>query len=176
MPTLQLSPDLEMHYRVDDFTDPWREPETVLMLHGNAESGAVWYGWVPHLARRYRVVRPDMRGFGESTPMPRDFPWTLDLLIDDYVRVMDALARHPLSPGRRQGRAAPLRARSPRAGPSAWRRLPWSARRPRSAGGLRSAPPSASGSARRTAWSTGRAAAWDAAWAATFRRKASSGG
>lgn len=23
--------------------------------------------------------------------MPRDFPWTLDLLIDDYVRVMDAL-------------------------------------------------------------------------------------
>ena len=48
------------------------------MLHGNAESSASWYGWVPTLARHYRVVRPDMRGFGASTPMPRDFPWTLD--------------------------------------------------------------------------------------------------
>ena len=91
MPTLQVSPDLEMHYRIDDFTDPWSHPETVLMLHGNAESGAAWYGWVPHLARRFRIVRPDMRGFGESTPMPRDFPWTLDVIIDDYVRLMDAL-------------------------------------------------------------------------------------
>jgi pimeloyl-ACP methyl ester carboxylesterase len=32
-----------------------------------------------------------MRGFGASTPMPRDFPWTLDVIIDDYVRLMDAL-------------------------------------------------------------------------------------
>ena len=61
------------------------------MLHGNAESGAVWFGWVPHLARRYRTVRPDMRGFGESTPMPREFSWTLDVLIEDYVRLMDVL-------------------------------------------------------------------------------------
>ncbi|HKA45570.1 MAG TPA: alpha/beta hydrolase [Burkholderiales bacterium] len=91
MPTLHIPPDLYMHYRVDDYTDPWRIAETILMLHGNAESGAVWYGWVPLLARRYRVVRPDMRGFGDSTPMPRDFPWTLDVLIDDSVRLMDEL-------------------------------------------------------------------------------------
>jgi pimeloyl-ACP methyl ester carboxylesterase len=80
-----------MYYEVDDFTDPWTEPETILMLHGNCESGAAWYGWVPHLARRFRVVRPDMRGHGRSTPMPRDFPWTLDVIIDDYVRLMDSL-------------------------------------------------------------------------------------
>jgi 3-oxoadipate enol-lactonase len=91
MPTLPIPPDLEMHYLVDDFTDPWRRPETVLMLHGNAESSASWYAWVPVLARRYRVVRPDMRGFGASTPMPRDFPWTLDRIIDDYTGLMDAL-------------------------------------------------------------------------------------
>lgn len=72
MPTFTHSPDFTMHYVVDDYTDPWRESETILMLHGNAESGAAWYAWVPHLARHYRVVRPDMRGFGESTPMPRD--------------------------------------------------------------------------------------------------------
>jgi 3-oxoadipate enol-lactonase len=91
MPTFQSTPDLEMHYEVDDFTDPWRSRETILLLHGNAESGAAWYGWVPTLARHYRVVRPDMRGFGRSTPMPRDFPWTLDVLIDDFVRLMDRL-------------------------------------------------------------------------------------
>src|ERR1700746_3082713 len=91
MPTLRIPPDLDLHYVVDDFTDPWSKPSTVLMLHGNAESGTAWYGWVPTLARRFRVVRPDMRGFGASTPMPRDFPWTLDIVIEDFVRLMDSL-------------------------------------------------------------------------------------
>ena len=74
MPTARITPDLEMHYLVDDFTDPWKKAETILMIHGNAERGFAWYGWVPHLARQFRVVRPDTRGFGESTVMPRDFP------------------------------------------------------------------------------------------------------
>jgi 3-oxoadipate enol-lactonase len=91
MPSFRCSPDVELYYVVDDFTDPWRASEAIMLLHGNAESGAAWYGWVPLLARRHRVVRPDMRGFGASTPMPRDFPWTLDILIDDFVRLMDSL-------------------------------------------------------------------------------------
>ena len=90
MPTFRL-PGLEMHYLVDDLTDPWTRPETILLLHGCAESSAVWFAWMPHLARHYRVVRPDMRGFGASTPMHRDFPWTLDTIIDDYCRLMDML-------------------------------------------------------------------------------------
>jgi 3-oxoadipate enol-lactonase len=91
MPVFDAMHDLAMHYRVDDFTDPWRTPETVLMLHGNFESGRAWYGWVPILARQYRVVRPDMRGFGDSTPMARDFPWSLDLVVDDFTCLMDTL-------------------------------------------------------------------------------------
>jgi 3-oxoadipate enol-lactonase len=91
MPTFKPSADLDLYYAVDDFTDPWREAETILLLHGNAESGAAWYGWVPHLARHYRLVRPDMRGFGASTPMPRDHPWTLDELIDDFCALADTL-------------------------------------------------------------------------------------
>jgi 3-oxoadipate enol-lactonase len=91
MPDFETSPAAQLYYEIDDFTDPWRKPETVLMLHGNAESGLAWYGWVPTLSRHYRVVRPDMRGFGRSTPMPRDFPWTLDVIIDDYARLMDEL-------------------------------------------------------------------------------------
>lgn len=91
MPTARIASDLEMHYEVDDFTDPWRTSETILLLHGNCESGAVWFGWVPHLARHLRVVRPDMRGYGASTPVPRDYPWSLDVVIDDFIKLMDML-------------------------------------------------------------------------------------
>jgi pimeloyl-ACP methyl ester carboxylesterase len=91
MPIARIKPDCDLHYRVDDFTDPWGKPETVLMVHGNHEGGTAWYGWVPALARHYRVVRPDTRGFADSTPMPRDFPWSMDLVIDDYLQLMDSL-------------------------------------------------------------------------------------
>lgn len=91
MPIARLDASLEMHYEIDDYTDPWCEPETVLMLHGNAESGAMWFGWAPQLARDFQVVRPDMRGFGASTPMPRDYRWTLDAVIDDFVALMQHL-------------------------------------------------------------------------------------
>jgi 3-oxoadipate enol-lactonase len=88
---LPVSPGVDINYVVDDFTDPWRRPETILLCHGNNESHLAWYGWVPHLARNYRVVRPDMRGFGDSTPMARNFPWTLDVVIEDYLKLMDHL-------------------------------------------------------------------------------------
>ncbi|MGC1409034.1 MAG: alpha/beta hydrolase [Acetobacteraceae bacterium] len=91
MASYRVSPDLDMHYRVDDFTDPWSHPQTILMLHGNAESGLAWYAWAPKLARHCRVVRPDMRGFGESTPMPREYPWSLDRLAEDFCLLMDHL-------------------------------------------------------------------------------------
>ena len=91
MPRFNPSADLAMHYQVDDFTDPWRQPACILLLHGNAESGLAWYAWVPGLARHFRVVRPDMRGFGASTPMPADYPWTLDRLIEDFCALMDHL-------------------------------------------------------------------------------------
>ncbi len=91
MPNFRPSPDLDMHYEVDDFTDPWTKPETILLLHGNAESGLAWWAWVPKLARHYRVVRPDMRGFGQSSAMPREYPWTLDRLVEDFTLLMDHL-------------------------------------------------------------------------------------
>jgi len=53
MPTFRPTPDLVMHYEIDDFTDPWHRPETILLLHGNAESGLAWHAWVPALARHY---------------------------------------------------------------------------------------------------------------------------
>jgi len=79
-----------LYYEVDDYTDPWRPAETVLFVHGLAESGEAWRGWVPYFARRYRVARVDVRGFGRSTPMPAGYGWTMDALLDD----LEALIRH----------------------------------------------------------------------------------
>ena len=91
MPFETISPDLQMHYEVDDYAEPWREHETGLLLHGNAESSAAWYGWVPHLAGHLRIMRPDMRGFSRSTPMPRDYPWSIERVSDDFLVLMDRL-------------------------------------------------------------------------------------
>ena len=76
---------------IDDFTDPWTQPETVLLVHGLAESGQAWRAWVPHLARRWRVIRIDQRGFGKSTPMDEDFPWSVDTLAADLVAYLLSL-------------------------------------------------------------------------------------
>jgi len=90
MPVFKL-PDVDLHYEVEQFTPPWTAPETLLLMHGNAESSLAWYAWLPHLAPHFRVVRPDMRGYGRSTPMPEDYAWSFDALADDYCRLMDHL-------------------------------------------------------------------------------------
>jgi 3-oxoadipate enol-lactonase len=93
MHDVPIDDDLTLHCQVDDFTDPWTSPETVMFIHGLAESGEIWYAWVPHFARRYAVLRPDLRGFGDSTvpPRPLDFPWSPHLWADDLSRLLDEL-------------------------------------------------------------------------------------
>ena len=46
---------------------------------------------MPVLGRRFRVVRPDMRGFGQSTAMPVDYQWSIDRIIEDFLTLADAL-------------------------------------------------------------------------------------
>ncbi len=81
-----------LYWRADDFTDPWKVAPTVLLIHGFAETGEAWRPWVPHLARDYRVLRIDRRGFGRSDPMPVDFAWSLDLMVDDTASFIEAQA------------------------------------------------------------------------------------
>jgi 3-oxoadipate enol-lactonase len=85
-----------LHYTVDDFTDPWRPRETVLFVHGLAESGEAFRPFVPHFSRHYRVVRLDLRGHGRSTPTPADFPWRLETVLDDLDRFCEFLAAGPV--------------------------------------------------------------------------------
>ncbi len=89
---LKLDDGIELFYTIDDFTDPWTEPETVLMHHGMAKSQKLWYAWVPIIARHYRVIRFDMRGMGQSDVPEPGYPWTLDNFAKGLAEVADKLA------------------------------------------------------------------------------------
>lgn len=66
------------------------EDGPVLVLsHTLATSRAMWRRQVPHFAQRYRVVSYDMRGHGESAAP--DYPYSLEMLAEDVVGVLDAL-------------------------------------------------------------------------------------
>jgi pimeloyl-ACP methyl ester carboxylesterase len=86
--TLTQPDGCKLFYTIDDYTDPWREPETVLFVHGLAESGEAWRAWMPHFAGHYRCVRVDLRGFGRSTPMPAEYVWTMQALIDNLAALI----------------------------------------------------------------------------------------
>ena len=86
---LEVEPGIRLHVVIDDFSDPWRRPETVLMVHGMGQNLEAWRGWVPHLARNFRVVRFDLRGFGKSMPMAETARWSMDRLLGDIEAVMD---------------------------------------------------------------------------------------
>ncbi len=80
---VRLDDGAELFYRVDDFTDPWTRPETVVLHHGIAKNHKLWYGWIPILSRYYRVVRFDMRGHGQSSVLDPGSPWSLDNFAKD---------------------------------------------------------------------------------------------
>ena len=67
-----VSDDCELAVRIDDYLLPWDTKPPVVMLHGLAESGEAFRRWVPYFATHHLVVRPDLRGYGDSTPMRGD--------------------------------------------------------------------------------------------------------
>ena len=91
MPTVETAPGIEVHYTVDDFTDPWVLAPTILFIHGLAESGEAFRAFVPALSRHARVVRMDLRGYGRSPAMPADHPWRFASLVEDVVALIGAL-------------------------------------------------------------------------------------
>jgi 3-oxoadipate enol-lactonase len=78
----------DFFYREDWFGEPWRKPETAVLIHGNEESGVVWYAWLPRMAQQFRVVRPDLPGFGRSR-IPSGFEWSLPSFATFVAQVLD---------------------------------------------------------------------------------------
>jgi 3-oxoadipate enol-lactonase len=90
MPYLTIN-DCKLFYEIDDYTDPWSAPETVLLIHGFTESTPAWRAWVPHLARRYRVIRFDQLGFGQSGPVENDHAFTTARFVEHAAQIITQL-------------------------------------------------------------------------------------
>jgi 3-oxoadipate enol-lactonase len=92
MPFVSRTGNPRLYYEVDDFTDPWRDAPYLILQHGYGRYSRFWYSWVPYLSRFFRVVRPDMRGFGRSREgfdLAQGFN-TSDL-VADVVAIIDDL-------------------------------------------------------------------------------------
>lgn len=62
----------------------------VLFVHGFPLSGAMWEQQVAALAPHYRVIVPDLRGFGKSE-VPAG-PYTMETFADDLAALLDTLS------------------------------------------------------------------------------------
>ena len=82
------APVEEFFYREDWIGEPWRRPETAILIHGNAESSIVWYAWLPRMAQEFRVLRLDLPGLGRSR-IPAGFEWSLPSLATYVAHVLD---------------------------------------------------------------------------------------
>lgn len=85
MPTITIA-DNDLYYEEQGRGVP------LLLLHGFTGSGADLAGVADVLAAHYRVIRPDLPGYGQSDPQPR--PYTPDFYEEDgrtMGRFLDAL-------------------------------------------------------------------------------------
>jgi pimeloyl-ACP methyl ester carboxylesterase len=85
---------IQIKYEIDDFTDPWLDKSsvpTVLMHHAFFRGLTSLAGWVPRLAKHYRVIRYDSCGFGGSSARPLPFSMTMEQLAEDARGLMDYL-------------------------------------------------------------------------------------
>jgi pimeloyl-ACP methyl ester carboxylesterase len=64
----------------------------LLLVHGYLSSRLAWEDAIPTLAKDFRLVVPDLPGFGESEkPPPARYPYTLDAFAESLVDLVAAL-------------------------------------------------------------------------------------
>lgn len=90
--TVALEPGVELFVQVEDYTAPDSDADNLLLVHGFGESSDAWRQWIPVMGDMFHIIRPDVRGFGNSTPMPAHFEWSMQLVVSDLRRVIEAHA------------------------------------------------------------------------------------
>lgn len=74
----------DLHYRDEGQGIP------IILLHGTAASLQTWDGWTAELSKQYRVLRPDMPGFGLTGPNASG-SYSIDYYRDLLLHFMDSL-------------------------------------------------------------------------------------
>jgi pimeloyl-ACP methyl ester carboxylesterase len=66
-----------------------------LIQHGFGRHAAFWYHWIPVLARKFRVIRRDLRGHGRSSYASKveseKYEYGLDTILGEVVDTLDQL-------------------------------------------------------------------------------------
>jgi 3-oxoadipate enol-lactonase len=92
MPHVRTTDDVDLHYEIHDYTDPWAKPATLILQHGFGRSGGTWNSVIPYISRFYRVICPDLRGLGRSSvPNDLDNGINADLYVSDVLAIADAV-------------------------------------------------------------------------------------
>jgi len=81
-----------MHY-VDEGP---RQANPIILLHGEPTWGYLYRKFIPELSKSYRVVVPDMMGFGKSET-PQDKEYTLKIHVENLSRLIDNLKLHNIT-------------------------------------------------------------------------------
>ena len=75
--------------------------EPVLLIHGYPQTHVLWHKVAPKIAEKYRVVAPDMRGYGDSdkpASHPEDHTaYCMRTRASDLVGVMESSRPPPLA-------------------------------------------------------------------------------
>ena len=74
---------IRQHYRHAGSGPP------VILLHGFPEMSYAWRFQIPELARRYRVIAPDLRGYGDTDKPPTGYDKRT--MANDIVKLAEAL-------------------------------------------------------------------------------------
>jgi pimeloyl-ACP methyl ester carboxylesterase len=69
--------------------------EAVVLVHGAPQTGYCWRRVIPLLSGRFRVVVPDLRGYGRSE-LAVSGRYDLETLTDDLGRVLDHASKEPV--------------------------------------------------------------------------------
>lgn len=71
------------------------EGTAILLCHGFPETSHAWHKQIPALAAAgYRVIAPDLRGYGDSSCPPSTDEYTVFHVVGDLIGLMDALSIH----------------------------------------------------------------------------------
>jgi len=88
MPKVKVN-DIEMYYEMTDFTNPWEEPETLVLIHGYSSNAKFWFPQVPAFCKEFKVITIDNRGHGRTT-IPKK-GWTIKTMASDLRALLDKL-------------------------------------------------------------------------------------
>jgi len=95
MPATQQFVDSADDVRIAVYEEGNPDGPTVVLVHGWPDSHVLWDGVVPLLAERFRIIRYDNRGVGQSGAPKAVSAYTMARFADDFAAVTSEL-----SPGR----------------------------------------------------------------------------